>query len=260
MTIEKRQVGSLGIACWISGKAWIADKKTLVFVHGSGGDHTVWGYQYGRMKGDFNIAALELPGHGGSDGPGEQDVAKYVEWVRAALPVFGIEKPVLIGHSLGAAISLTFAVQHGELLSGVVPCGGGLKMPVNPAILEGVRKDPAAILVMTAKIGVAKKHRERLSPLLMEQKSDPEVIYGDFLACDGLDLTEAAKRIRIPALVICGAEDKMMPLPYSEALRDAIPGAQMAVIAEAGHMVMMEEPEAFNEPLKQFVNRLPKEA
>jgi pimeloyl-ACP methyl ester carboxylesterase len=260
MTIEKRQVGSLEIACWMSGKAWIPDRKTLVFIHGSGGDHTVWGYQYGRLKGDFNIAALELPGHGSSDGPGEQDVAKYVEWVRAALPVFGIENPVLIGHSLGAAIALTFAVYHGELLSGVVACGGGLRMPVNPAILEGVRKDPAAIRAMTAKIAVAKKHRERLSPVLMEQKGDPEILYGDFLACDGLDITEAAKQIRVPALVVCGAEDKMMPLAHSEALRDAIPGAQMAVIAEAGHMVMMEEPEAFNEVLKQFVDRLPKEA
>ena len=52
----------------------------------------------------------------------------------------------------------------------------------------------------------------------------------------------------------------MTPLAHSEALREAIPGAQMALIAEAGHMVMMEEPEAFNEVLKQFVDRLPKEA
>ena len=147
---------------------------------------------------------------------------------------FGISKPVIIGHSLGAAIALTFAIQYGDLISGIVPFGGGVRMPVNPAILDGIRKDAAAILAFTAKIAVAKKNRERLAPILAKRNPDPEVMYGDFLACDRLDITDSVKNIKVPTLIVCGTEDKMTPPANSESLRDMIPGARLALIPEAG--------------------------
>jgi pimeloyl-ACP methyl ester carboxylesterase len=164
--------------------------------------------------------------------------------------------PVIVGHSLGAAIALTFAIKYGELIKGIVVFGGGVKMPVNPLILEGIKKDPAAVLAMTAKIAVAKKNRERLAKILAQRKPNPDVLYGDFLACDRLYIAEAIKKIKLPTLIICGLEDKMTPPVNSESLRDSIPGAQLALIAEAGHMVMMEDPEAFNKVLKTFVDSL----
>jgi pimeloyl-ACP methyl ester carboxylesterase len=256
VTIEKRRVDNIEMACWMNSRQWVPGRKTLVFIHGSGGDHTRWVYQYSKMKDDFNIAAMELPGHGESGGSGEQDISRYVEWVRKSLPVFGISKPVIVGHSLGAAIALTFAIHHGDLLSAIVPFGGGVKMPVNPFILEQVRKDPAAVMAMTAKIAVAKKNRERLAKILSEGKVNPDILYGDFLACDRLDISDAVKQIKVPTLIICGTEDKMTPPANSEALRDSIPGAQLVLIAEAGHLVMMEDPEAFNNALKIFVDSL----
>ena len=69
---------------------------------------------------------------------------------------------------------------------------------------------------------------------------------GDFLACDRLDLIEAAGRIAVPTLVICGAEDKMTPPALSQAIAEKIPGARLALVEGAGHMVMLEDPVAFN--------------
>jgi len=254
--IEKRRVRDIEIACWTNRQAWKADRKTIVFIHGSGGDSTAWGYQYSQLADSCNMAALELPGHGSSGGKGETDVAAYVSWVRDILLAFEIHQPVLVGHSLGAAICLAFAIQYPDLLSGIVPFGGGVKMPVNPAILEGVQKDPAAILAFTAKIAVAKKNRERLAPILAKRTPDPEILYGDFLACDRLDLTGEIGSIRTPTLIVCGTEDKMTPPALSESLREMIPGARLALIPEAGHLVMMEEPEGFNEALRSFVAEL----
>jgi pimeloyl-ACP methyl ester carboxylesterase len=257
MKIDKRMVGDVEIACWGNSPEWDQRRKTIVFIHGSGGDHTAWVCQHRQLKNDYNIAALELPGHGSSGGTGEQDVSRYAEWVRAALPAFNITRPVIIGHSLGAAIALTFAIRYGELLRGIVSFGGGGKMPVNPTILEGVQKNPEAILAMTAKIAVAKKNRERLSKVMLERRMDPIVWHGDFLACDRLDITEMFGRIKMPTLIICGTEDKMTPPAYAEVLRDSIPGARLALIPDAGHMAMMEEPEVFNEVLKTFLDGLP---
>jgi len=81
-------------------------------------------------------------------------------------------------------------------------------------------------------------------------------IHGDFTACDRLDLTATIAGIGIPALVVCGAEDKMTPPALSQFIRDNIPGAGLALIEGAGHFVMLENPEAFNTVLTDFVNSL----
>jgi len=247
------------IACRVSNRSFLPDRRTLVFIHGSGGDHTTWIQQYTPLKGVFNIAALDLPGHGRSEGPGEQEVTAYVEWVKKTLDALEIVKPVLIGHSLGAAICLSFVIRYATAAAAVVPVGGGLRMPVNPMILEGLKQDPAAVIGLAAKFSVAKQNRERLSDLILQSLSlvDPGILHGDFSACNGLDITEAVAAIRIPALVLCGAEDKMTPPSLSQAIRDGIPGARLALIGGAGHFVMLENPEAFNEALTAFVDSLP---
>jgi pimeloyl-ACP methyl ester carboxylesterase len=99
------------IASWVNDGGFVEERKYLVFIHGSGGEHTLWENQYRVLQSDFNIAAVNLPGHGLSGGKGERDVMVYVEWVKKMITGLGIKRPpVLIGHSLGAAISLTFAI------------------------------------------------------------------------------------------------------------------------------------------------------
>lgn len=257
--IAVQEVNGLKIACWINRQEWQAERKTLVFIHGSGGDHTVWLHQCSQMRKYFNVAALDLPGHGRSEGGGEQDVAVYVEWVRRILEALAIEKPVLIGHSLGSAISLSYALAYGDRLAGIVPVGGGATMPVNQAILDGLKTDPSAVIAMAAKIALAKGNRDRLSEVLTKNMSgvNPDVLYGDFLACHKLDVTAAVSRISVPALIICGDEDKMTPPAMSRYLEENIPGAQMALIAGAGHFTMLEQVEEFNRTLSTFVESLP---
>ncbi len=257
--ISFHEVNGLKMACWTSRRPWQAGKKTLVFIHGSGGDHTVWLHQCTRLKNAFNIAALDLPGHGRSEGRGEQDVSVYVEWVRQILEALAIEKPVLIGHSLGAAISLRYALTYGDKLAGIVPVGGGAAMPVNQLILEGLKTDPVTVIAIAAKIAVAKSNRDRLSDVLMKSMSsvNPDVLYGDFLACDRHDVTATVSQIRVPALVICGDQDKMTPPEMSRYLKDHIPGAQLALIKDAGHFVILENVDEFNLALIRFVESLP---
>jgi pimeloyl-ACP methyl ester carboxylesterase len=257
--VRFQDVNGLKMACWASPHPWQAAKKTLVFIHGSGGDHTVWLHQYTRLKNAFNIAALDLPGHGRSEGRGERDVAVYVEWVRQILAALAIEKPVLVGHSLGAAISLRYALTYGDKLAGIVPVGGGAAMPVNQLILEGLKTDPATVIAMAVKFSVAKNNRDRLSEILMKSMSavNPDVLYGDFLACDKHDVTAMVSQILVPALVICGDQDKMTPPEMSRYLKDHIPGAQLALIKDAGHFVMLENVEEFNRAIGAFVASLP---
>ena len=236
-----------------------ADRKTIVFIHGSGGSHEDWNQQIIPLKNDFNIAALDLPGHGQSEGDGESDVFAYVAIVERFIKTARILKPVLIGHSLGAAICLGFAIRYGDSASAIVPVGGGVKMPVNALILDGFKNDPDSTIAMIAKFSVTKTHREKYAGLITEAISrvSPEIIHGDFTACSRLDITEKISGITIPTLVICGSEDKMTPPVFSEYLSNNIPGAKLCLIPEAGHFVMLENPKEFNNTLANFVNSLP---
>lgn len=253
--IEKRRVRDIEIAAWRNTEKW-QDRQTLVFIPGSGGDHTLWLYVLGELKQDFNLLALELPGHGSSGGKGEESVAAYVEWVKDILDAFEVKKPFLAGHSLGAAITLTFAVRYPERLSGAVAIGGGARMPVNAMILDAIHKDLKSLMAFTAKIAVAKKNRERLAPILTARSPNPDTLYGDFKACDGLDLDGELEKIRIPTLVVCGTEDKMTPPELSQAMVEKISGARLALIPETGHMVMLEEHQRLAEILSSFVRSI----
>ncbi len=252
------EVDGRKLSAWVSGESFDPSRKALVFIHGSAGDHTNWIYQYSTLKDRFPIAVLELPGHGRSEGPGEQSVDVYVEWVRKTIAALGIARPILIGHSLGAATGLTFAVKYGSLLTGIVPVGSGARMPVNPAILEGLKTNPAPVYEMVVKFSFARANRERFGKVMVESlsRADAMIFHGDLTACDRLDLTGTAGSIRVPTLVVCGDDDKMTPPFLSEFLRDAIPGAKMVVVPGAGHFVMMENPEVFNQEISDFAESL----
>ncbi|MBT8490101.1 MAG: alpha/beta hydrolase [Deltaproteobacteria bacterium] len=253
--IDFLEIGGVKIAYRVNDDGLSDTRKSLVFIHGSGCDHTLWDYQFKALSGDFNIVGVDLPGHGRSEGAGEQDVERYVEWVRKIIEALALRKPVLAGHSLGAAISLTFAVKYGERLSGIVPVGGGVTMPVNEMILDGIRNDTATTLTFIAKFSVTKKNREKFVKPLGDGmlKVSPEIIYGDFLSCNRLDITEEIQKIPVPTLLICGEDDKMTPPDLSRYMSENIPGAKLAVIGDAGHFVMQENADAFNGVLKNFI-------
>ncbi len=257
--IREVVIDGTAIACWVNDGGFAEGRKGIVFVHGSGGSHTLWEGQYKALQGEFNVASVNLPGHGFSGGKSERDVMRYVEWVKKTIGALGLRGPVLVGHSLGAAISMNFAIHEGFLLSAIVPVGGGVKMPVNPAILGKIHSDLPSVISMVVKFAISKANREAVGPYLQEglEKGNPDVFYNDLYACDKMDIEAAVAKIAIPALVICGEDDKMTPPDLSRFIADSIPGAKLALIEGAGHYVMREKPEAFNSVLSAFVRGLP---
>jgi pimeloyl-ACP methyl ester carboxylesterase len=81
----------------------------------------------------------------------------------------------------------------------------------------------------------------------------PEVLYSDFLACDRFDTMNEAEKIDLPTLVLCGDEDELTPVKYSQFLHSRIKGSKIEILPNAGHMVMMESPQAFNEKIREFI-------
>jgi len=255
-------IESTKIACWINGSDFDKQKQSLFFIHGSGSDHSAWSHQYGRLHKKYNIVAVDLPGHGHSGGGGESDVARYCLSVKTLLDILSLKHAVIVGHSLGAAIALRFAINYPQEIAGIVLVGGGMKMPVNPFFLDFLKTNPAEVPVeiidLICKYSLAKENRSKFSASLQKSISQAkvDVLYGDLSACNKLDLTQELDKIHVPALVICGAEDKMTPPDFSRQLAAGISGATLEIIEGAGHMVMLERPAEFNMILTKFTESI----
>jgi pimeloyl-ACP methyl ester carboxylesterase len=86
-------------------------------------------------------------------------------------------------------------------------------------------------------------------------ENHPEVLHGDFLACDRFDVLDRLGEIKVPTQVICGVDDMLTPLKYSRFLVEAIPEANLVAIDDAGHMVMLERPGDVARVVKEFMGK-----
>ena len=236
------------------------DAPTVVLLHGAGGTHLNWPPEVRRMEGG-RIYALDFPGHGKSDEVGgQQSIASYATAVVRWLDALEIRQAVLVGHSMGGAVALTLALDYLERVTGLGLIATGARLRVHPDFIT-YAATPTLLSRAIQQI-VALSFSPSAPPRLVElaaqrlAETRQSVFYNDLLACDQFDRMEDLSRVHCPTLVLCGLEDQMTPLRYSQYLADHIPQAQLSVVPEAGHMVMLEQPALVQAQLEAFLHRL----
>ena len=245
-------------------KAYYAERRPIpvegppvLFVHGAGGSHQHWLYQVRDLPRSPTIA-VDLPGHGRSEGEGWDTIEAYGDWVVALLDVLEVPRAVLVGHSMGGGIALDVALRHPARVAGIGLVATGARLRVAPAILGGIleNKEAAVRLICDSAFGPeAPREMVRLGRRQMEE-IPAEVLYGDFSACDAFDVMGRLGEIAAPALVLCGTKDWLTPSKYSVYLRDNIALTTLHLVEGAGHMVMVERPASVVQALTQFVDGL----
>jgi pimeloyl-ACP methyl ester carboxylesterase len=185
-------------------------------------------------------------------------VEAYADHVYTFIRELRLPRLFLVGHSMGGAITQTLALRHPEVLKAIVLVGTGARLKVLPLILEGIQNNFKAAVEKITRLAFS----EKASSVLIERgieylmRCPPKVIFGDYLACDRFDLIDEIGKINLPTLIVCGEDDTLTPVKYSEFLHSRIRGSTLRVLPGAGHMVMLESPEAFNEALRTFVRNL----
>lgn len=243
---------------YVVGGGLLPSRMVLLFVHGAGGSHRTWLLQLQSFSKHCHALALDLPGHGMSEGEGASSVEEYRDFLKTFLEALHIETATLIGHSMGGAIVQSFALAYPGLLKAVVLVGTGAKLRVHPKILGALKQDPQEAASLLAPWAYAKSAP---AELVEQGKADLlrcplRVAERDYLACNAFDMMDRVKDISAPTLIISGTEDVLTPVKYAEYLHDHISGSMLVLIPGAGHMVMLEQPEAFNQALDSFLARL----
>jgi pimeloyl-ACP methyl ester carboxylesterase len=251
--IEGRQ-----ISYWEGRKGFLEGRETVLFIHGAGGGQYTWSYQKGYFERQFNPIIIELPGHGESEGEGEQDITRYAEYVHSFIKTLGLPKVFLIGHSMGGAIVQTLALDHPEVMEGIVLVGTGARLKVLPLILNGIKNNFEEIVKVINQFAYSRKAPSDLveKGVLGMGQCRAEVIFGDFLACDRFDIMKEVEKIALPTLILCGEDDQLTSFKYSQFLQNRIKGSRLEIIPNAGHMVMMESPQVFNEKIGEFIEEI----
>ncbi|MBN1811090.1 MAG: alpha/beta hydrolase [Anaerolineae bacterium] len=221
---------------------------SLVLIHGAGGSRLDWPPELRRLGQarlpGATVYTLDLPGHGRSSGKGRDAIEDYAADVVAFLDAVGIERAVVVGHSMGGAIALTMALDSPERVAGIVLIATGARLRVAPSILERVPTDFEAALDIITRYAWAPEASSQLVDLGRERlrEAGPDVLLGDLTACDRFDVMERLGEIAVPTLVVAGSADQLAPVKYARHLAKHIPEARLAIIEGAGHMVMLERP------------------
>lgn len=232
------------------------DLPPIVFLHGAGGNRLHWPPDLRRMAGTRTLA-LDLPGHGQSPDTNAVTVEDFVVRVDAWRRAIGLERTVVVGHSLGSAIALIYALDVPEAVAALVLVGAGARLWVNPALLEGLA-DPnqwEATVDQIVRWSFSRQAPTRMVELARRRmlETDPAVMRRDFQACAGFDMTARLGEIQTPTLVVGGLEDRMTPPALGEALAEGIAGARWRPVSGSGHMLMLEQPAALERELRTFL-------
>ncbi len=157
---------------------------------------------------------------------------------------------------MGGAIVQTLALKYPEMIKGIVLVGTGARLRVLPMILSGLLENFEETVRKINELHYSQKTSPDMLAKSLERMLDvrPEILHGDYMACDRFDIMKEVEQIKLPTLIICGEEDQLTPVKYSEFLHQRIKGSRLEIIPGAGHMVMMESPSVFNEKLKEFMS------
>ena len=225
---------------------------TLVLIHGAGGSRLHWPGELRRLPG-ATVYTLDLPGHGRSGGGGCDTIAGYAEAVAAFLHTLEIEQAVVVGHSMGGAVAQMLALDFADRVAGLVLVATGARLRVAPAILEGIHRDFEGAAELITRFAWSPETEPALIELgrktLLE--TNPDVLWGDFAACDRFDVMERAGKV--PTLVITGSADQLTPVKYAHFLAGRISEARCVIIKGAGHMVMLERPGEVAQAVGEFL-------
>ena len=240
----------------------------VVLLHAFPMSSAMWEPQLDALKA-YRIILPDFRGFGATPFSSPWFIEHAVDDLFETLTSLSIERVVLVGLSMGGYVALRAVEKKPSRVKALVLCDTRAEADANEnkikraAAVDFVRtRGVAPFLEPFLNDALAPKTKTE-KPKVVEflkgvaGKASPDAVMAALaaLASRG-DMTGALPGIKVPTAVFVGSQDKITPLPLAEAMRARIPGAELHLIPDAGHFSNAENPEAFNERLVSFLNRL----
>jgi pimeloyl-ACP methyl ester carboxylesterase len=228
---------------------------SLLFIHGAGNTGLVWHYQ---TKYFTDSEAINLPGH--PEGRLCTSIDEYAGSLHEYLRNKGHSQPVIAGHSMGGAVAQIYALTYPQDIKALILIDTGARLRVRPDFLDQLKAGVGAPAEWIK--GIVKPLYGRVAPEVSDKiingvaEVGVAVQLNDFTCCDKFDVMDKVDLITVPTLVICGSEDNMTPVKYSQYLADKITRGRLVVIDGGSHLCFLEKPLEANRAIEEFIEGL----
>ena len=247
------------------GKPFDSARPTVLFLHGSGFDHTVWGLQsrFFAFR-NYSVLVPDYPGHTNSEGPPLTTIETLGDWVNDVVEALDAKDVSVVAHSQGCLVALEFASRYKERLKSVSFIASGLATPVNPALIDAAENNPEAAIAMMLSWGFGPAGHLHQGPIpgnsmiaggrKVMRGNVPTELASDLRACDAYKNGKAAAAaIDCPRQVILAGKDRMAPRKAGMELVEHLNGPDLTIIEDSGHIIPQEAPNRCRKLLRDFI-------
>jgi pimeloyl-ACP methyl ester carboxylesterase len=247
------------------GKTFDNTLPVVIFLHGSGLDHTFWSlhtrfFAFRR----YGVLAPDFPGHTKSDGPPLTSIESMADWLNDVTKTLGANNISMVGHSHGCLVALEFAARYKEKLKSVSFVASGLATPVNSALIDAAGNNPDAAIALMLDWGFGPAGHMHQGPIpgnsmltgarKVMRGNVPAALAADLQACNAYKNGKvAAAAIDCPVQVILAGKDRMAPRNAGMELAGHLDNPELHIVAGSGHMIPQEAPDECRRVLKEFI-------
>jgi pimeloyl-ACP methyl ester carboxylesterase len=236
----------------------------LVLVHGAASDSRLWQPQLAALSDEFTVVAWDEPGAGrSSDVPPDFRLVDYANCLAALIDGLAVGPAHVVGLSWGGTVALELHRRHPALVATLIFAGsyagwkGSLSAEELQARVEHLRESlaaPAEAFDPTLPGLFAGDPPAEFVPLLEQMHADvrPESMRTALSLMAETDQRDLLPHVDVPTLLIWGEQDRRSPLGVARQFEEAIPDTRLVLIPDAGHVSNLEQPERFNEAVREF--------
>lgn len=229
----------------------------LVFLHGWQDDLRTFDALAARLSPAHRVIRLDLPGFGGSETPREAwGVGEYAEFVGDFMEKLAIHPDVLVGHSFGGRIIMKGIAEKRLAARKIILIASAGVAPRKRyyRTIMTIAAKAAKIVAHLPPLHLWKeKLRRKAYRALGSDYANAGRLSQTFVKVVSEDLSESARKLAVPALLIWGSRDAITPLSEGKYLASLIPDSILKVVDGTGHFVHREKPDEVTALIKKFV-------
>ena len=236
----------------------------IILIHGFGLNRSIWKDLAGNYLSPHRVILPDVRGHGESEAPeGVYPMTLLAEDIFQLMDFLQIEQAAVCGHSMGGYITLAFADKYPERLAGLglittrAEVDTEEKQADRYQMAVDVKKKGAIVLADSLASKLTNDEHVQQKSYEILKNTDPLGIIG---VLQGMaqrpDRRDLLSRIRVPTLVVAGDQDQIIDEKDARLLANAIPMGRFHLVSGAGHMPMMEKPEALAEGMNWLISQM----
>lgn len=242
-----------------------ANAPVVTLSHSLACDITMWDPQMAMLTAKYRVLRFDTRGHGKSSAPaGAYTLGMLAEDARQLLKAVGVQKTHWIGLSMGGMIGQMLALESPDLLASLTICDSSSRVPpeARPVWQERIEmaKSKGMAALVDSTLGrwftepFLKSQPAKIEPIRKLILNTPVDGYcGCGQAISQLDNTDKLPAIKLPTLIVVGRQDVGTPVAASEVMHAKIAGSKLVVLEDASHISNVEQPEAFNKAIGDFL-------